>query len=93
MNTTRPTFKQSINSLLSYLKVVKVVGLIFNKETNTFLYKNRIYTPYDICIYILENTDKIEVLEKDYTNNKIYKRTIDDYDIEPFNYYKSLLVK
>ena len=93
MNSTRPTFKQSINSLLSYLKVVKVVGLIFSKETNTFLYKNRIYTPYDICLYILENTDKIEVFEKDYINDEIYIKYIDDYDTEPFNYYKSLLVQ
>ena len=90
---TRPTFKQSINSLLSYLKLVKVVGLSFNKQTNTFFYKNRIYTPYNICIYILENTDKIEVFEKDYINDEIYTRNIDDYDTEPFNYYKSLLVQ
>ena len=87
---TRPTFKQSINSLLSYLKVVKVVGLSFNKQTNTFFYNNHRYTPYEICLFILENSNKIEVLEKDYINNKMYKRSIDDYDIEPFKYYKSL---
>lgn len=93
MNSNKPTFKQGINSLLSYLKYVKVVGLNFNKETNTFYYNNHRYTPYDICVYIIENRDKIEVLEKDYINDKIYKRPIDDYDLEPFNYYKSLVVQ
>ena len=91
-STKKPTFKQAINSLLSYLKVIKVVGLIFNKQTNTFYYNNHTYTPYDLCLYIMENCDKIEVFEKDYNNDEIYKRPIDDYDTEPFNYYKSLFI-